>query len=572
MSLKGIVVSDFTIDNFASYLNNSQDCPLVKAEVSPFGQVFQVLMQKDLECWKKNNHFAVIWTRPESVIKSFQKILMHESFSVENIMLEVDEYAKAILDVCNRVKYVFLPSWVCPTYHRNFGLLDMKKNIGMTNVLMQINLRLSENFANVSNIHLLNTQKWIEKSKQTAFNPKLWYMGKIAFGNEVFSYAAKDLKAALRAVEGQSRKLIVLDLDDTLWGGVVGDLGWENITLGGHDPFGEAYLDFQKALKSLANRGILLAIVSKNNEEVALEAIKKHPEMVLGIDDFVAWKINWEDKAKNIAELVSDLGLGLQSVVFIDNSPFERARIKEELPEIFVPDWPQNAMLYKSSLLDLSCFDTTAITQEDLKRSKMYVTDEKRKSLKQEVGSLDEWLRKLNIIVKVEDLNETNLARTTQLFNKTNQVNLTTRRMSQEDLMAFARKDNCKLFVFRVFDKFGDYGLTGIVGIEAENNMGKVTDFVLSCRVMGRKVEEVMLYVIIQQAKSLGLEQVCAEYKPTAKNKPCLDFWKKSGFSYNEADFVFYWSTKKPYIPNDSIKIEENICYENYGHTAKGHK
>src|SRR6185436_3816247 len=206
------------------------------------------------------------------------------------------------------------------------GILNLKPGIGPAYALMRMNARLAEAVDNAPAIHLLDAGRWVAQAGRSATSPKLWHLGKIAFGPDVFRQAAADIKAGLRGIGGQARKLVVLDLDDTLWGGIVGDLGWEGLNLGGHSPVGESFVAFQRALKRLINRGIVLALVSKNTEAIALEAIDRHPEMVLRRDDFVAWRINWEDKAQNIASLVSELNLGLESVVFIDDNPAERAR------------------------------------------------------------------------------------------------------------------------------------------------------------------------------------------------------------------------------------------------------
>ncbi len=551
-----ILISDFNINIFSGFLNNDRGFPSVETTVAPFGQVMPVLMQSHLECWRGKFDFAVVWAQPERVIESFNHTLNYKNVSIEEILEEVDRYSSLILNIRDRVKSIFVPTWVFPSYHRGFGMLDMKTDVGISNILMRMNLKLSENLGKASNIYLLNTQKWVEVAGKNAFNPKLWYMGKIAFANQVFIEAVQDIKSALRGISGNFRKLIILDLDDTLWGGIVGDVGWENIKLGGHDHIGEAYADFQRALKSLTNRGILLGIVSKNEEAIALETINKNPEMVLQLDDFLGWRINWQDKAQNIVDLVSDLNLGLQSVVYIDDNPVERARVKEALPEVFVPEWPEDKMLYKSALLGQRCFDIPSITEEDLKRGKMYASERKRKDLKIKVGSFDEWLKSLKIKVKVEGLNDTNLQRTTQLLNKTNQMNLSTRRMTESELLNWARRDNHNLWTFCASDKFGDSGLTGIVGVKVKNKTGRIVDFVLSCRVMGRKVEESMLYTVVKYARSVGLNEVYAKYVPTPKNKPCLEFWKKSGFMHNKKDSFFKWKTNKAYPIPECIQIE----------------
>ncbi len=377
-NFRSVLISDFNVEIFSGYLSNDEALPEVDTTIAPFGQVIPLLMQEDLEYWQGGFDFTVIWTRPEAVIESFSDLLAYTNPSIKDILNEVDQFASLLLNISDKIQTVFVPTWTLPPYMRGFGMLDMKMDTGIANILMQMNLRLSEKISSSSNIFLLDVQKWIPPAGKYAYNPKLWYRGKIAFGNEVYKEAVRDIKSALAGIQGHSKKLIILDLDNTLWGGVVGDMGWENVVLGGHDPSGEAYVDFQAALKSLTNRGILLGIVSKNEESTALEAIKSHPEMVLKLEDFAGWKINWQDKAQNIIDLVSDLNLGLQSAVFIDDNPVEQARVRETLSEVLVPEWPADSLLYKSSLLGLRCFDIPSISKEDTERTKMYANEQKR--------------------------------------------------------------------------------------------------------------------------------------------------------------------------------------------------
>jgi len=363
----------------------------------------------------------------------------------------------------------------------------------------------------------------------------------------VLAEAARDIKAAVRGLTGQARKLVVVDLDDTLWGGIVGDAGWENLRLGGHDAVGEAFVDFQKALKQLTRRGVVLGIASKNTESVALEAMRNHPAMVLRPDDFVGWRINWGDKARNIADLAAELNLGLQSVVFLDDNPVERARVREALPEVFVPDWPEDELLYPSALLALRCFDAPAVSREDAERTRLYASDREREALKRDVGSLDEWLAGLDIRVRVEPLGPANVARVTQLFNKTNQMNLTTRRLTEHELAEWAGEPGRALWAVTVADRFGEAGLTGILGLQASGGRCHVVDFILSCRVMGRRIEETMAHLAVAWARERGLGVVEAAYVATAKNRPCHDFWKGSGFAADADATRFTWGAERPY-------------------------
>ncbi|UCD79425.1 MAG: HAD-IIIC family phosphatase [Desulfobacterales bacterium] len=553
-----VLVSDFNLQNFAGYVANDPEFPGIQPITAPFGQPVATLLNRELACWQNEPDVAVIWTRPQSVVPAFQALLFYEQVPLQKVLQQVDEYCSLLVNMSERVKYAFVPSWVLASYRSVFGVLDMQTEIGLTNTIMRMNLRLVENLSKAANIYVLNVQHWIAQAGVQAFSPKLWYLGKIPFGNEVFKAAARDIKAALRGMLGYARKLIIVDLDDTLWGGIVGDTGWENLALGGHHHIGEAFADFQHALKSMQNRGILLAIVSKNEEQIALEAIEKHPEMVLKLEDFAGWRINWQDKAQNIIDLLTELNLGPQSAVFIDDNPAERARIKESLPEVLVPDWPEDPLFYPATLLSLRCFELPSLSGEDLVRTTMYLSENKRRELKKTVSSLEEWLSRLAIRVRVEELHPANLQRATQLLNKTNQMNLSTRRMSEAEFMAWAEQEHHRLWTLRVSDKFGDAGLTGIVSLEIQEQSAQIVDFILSCRVLGRKIEETMLAIAIQHAQALGIENVFARYIPTAKNKPCLDFFTSLAPEFQQQGDCFVRCGKQPFPVPEHIEIITN--------------
>jgi FkbH-like protein len=549
------LVSDFNLQNFAGYVANDPEFPGIQPISAPFGQPAAALIDRDLPCWQNSPDVAVIWTQPQAVVPAFKALLNFKQVVLQKVLQEVDEYCALLANMSARVRFAVVPCWVLPSYRSVFGVIDMQTEIGLTNTLMRMNLRLAENLEKAANIYVLNTQRWIAQAGGQAFSPKLWYLGKIPFGNEVFKAAVREIKAALRGMLGYSRKLIIVDLDDTLWGGIVGDAGWENLVLGGHHHIGEAYVDFQQALKSMQNRGILLAIVSKNEEQVALEAIKKHPEMVLKLEDFAGRRINWQDKVQNIIDVLTELNLGPQAAVFIDDSPIERARVKESLPEVLVPDWPEDPLFYPATLLSLQCFEMPSLSREDLTRTTMYLTENKRRELKKTVSSLEEWLARLSIRAQVEELHPANLPRATQLLNKTNQMNLSTRRMSEAELMAWAEQDLHRLWTIRVSDKFGDAGLTGIVSLEIQNRSAQIVDFILSCRVLGRKIEETLLATAIHHAQALGVEEVYARYIPTAKNKPCLDFFKSLAPRFQQRGDCFVRERKLPFPVPEHIEL-----------------
>ena len=553
--LQGLLITDFTPDVLANYLNNMDGLPELEVSAAPFNQVMPVLMNPDDPSYREKD-FLLVWTQPDRLFDSFRRFLAFEDVSVEDILREVDDFCLLLKPWVKKGVNIFIATWMVPPYQHKVNILqDTKKQRGLSYCLMKMNARLIEQVADSGSIHVFNAALWIETVGRNAFNPKLWYMGKIPFDPLVFKEAASDVKAALRGIMGLNRKLIVCDLDDTLWGGIVGDDGWENLCLGGHDPIGEAFVDFQYGLKLLKQQGILLGIVSKNEESVAFEAIRRHPEMVLKEKDFAGWKVNWNDKAQNIVDLVAELNLGFQSVVFIDDNPVERARIKETLPEVLVPDWPQDKLLYRKTLQSLACFDNPNITAEDLKRSEMYTQEQSRKASLTQIGSMDEWLKSLDIKVKVSLLAKEDRARTAQLLNKTNQMNLTTRRIPEAELVQWADAPSRELWTFRVSDKFGDSGLTGILSVEIDGSVARIVDFILSCRVFGRKIEDLMFYIAYSYAKKCKTTELRAKYLPTAKNKPCLEFLQRLGLKEPEPH-LYVWDMNQDYgIPQQLTMV-----------------
>jgi FkbH-like protein len=551
-TLDVLLVSDFTCDLFAGYLENGEELPKVKTKTSGYGQVMSVLAS-DAPAEGSKPDVAIVWTRPEAVIPSFARMMRFEAVTTDELLADVRAFGAAIQRFSDKAQTILVPSWVLPS-RRPYGLLEMKPGRGIAHALIQMNLALCS-MLDEKGIFVLQTERWLG-SGAGAFSAKRWYMGKVPFENSVFRDAARDIKACLRGLYGQGRKLVVVDLDDTLWGGIVGDDGWENLQLGGHDAGGEALVDFQHALKALTRRGILLAIVSKNTESVALEAINSHPEMVLKVTDFAAWRINWQDKARNIADLVEELNLGLQSVVFIDDNPLERARVRETLPEVLVPEWPVDKTQYCSALSGLDCFETAQISEEDRQRSQMYATERERQSLRSEVGSIEEWLLSLGTTVTAEPLNDANAKRTVQLLNKTNQINLRTRRMAESDLASWAAKEGRCVWAFSVRDRFGAAGLTGIVSVSIQGTTAAIEDFVLSCRVMSRRVEETMLHTAARFARDAGANTLVAGYIATAKNAPCLEFLQRSGMQADASGHAFTWDLASDYPLPPSVTVE----------------
>ena len=553
---KGLVLSDFNSGNLAAYLSNDDEPPIVELSSAPYGQVETLLMDPSHPVWQTELDFVIVWTRPESVLGSFRDVLDYREVSAQQLIREVDEFAALLSALGRPARTVFVASWTLPPYLRGLGLLDLKSPLGIRGQLLAANARLVQRLQPEPSIFVFDAERWMSSAGRAPFHDRLWYAGKIPYANEVFIEACGDFKAALRALSGRTRKLLVLDLDGTLWGGLVGEDGWEALRLGGHDPEGEAFVDFQRELERLKRRGVLLAIASKNDEATALEALERHPEMILRPRDFVARRINWRDKAENIAEMVEELNLGLDSVVFIDDQPAERARVREAFPEIYVPEWPPDVLAFRKALLSLRCFDAAVSSAEDLRRTALYQDESERQKLKGRAGSLTEWLDSLAIRVQIEELGPPNVKRATQLLNKTNQMNLSTRRMSEAELLLWAQQAGHKLWTFRLQDRLGDAGLIGLASFEAVDvSSARLIDFVLSCRVFGRKIEETMVATVIRDLHGAGFRTLSARYLRTEKNAPCLEFLKVSGFR-TEDECLFSWDLSSEYALPKFIQVD----------------
>tara|TARA_B100000989_G_C19518918_1_gene463108 strand:- start:90 stop:1793 length:1704 start_codon:yes stop_codon:yes gene_type:complete len=552
------IISDYNVDNLVALFNNDHNLPACHAKSTPYGQVQQSLISNSEEIWSEETSATIIWTSLETVSPSFKLLTMNSSTSLDEIENDLKEYCDLIIGSSKKTKNIFIPFWINVFSHRGVGPYDFIPGKGISGTILYANNFIRNYLKDFKNIFFFNTESWISAGRYDHKSEKLWYMSKTLYSKETYQAAISNFKSTIRSLKGEVRKLLVLDLDNTLWGGIVGDDGYKNLNIGGHNPIGEAFADFQRSILALKNKGILLAICSKNDEKIALHALENNNEMILKINDFSSWQINWDDKAKNMQKITEDLNLGLQSAVFLDDSPFERGIVREMLPEVFVPEMPQNPYDYRKFLSQLDCFDVADISDEDRARSENYKLEKERKKINHESDSFETWINKLELKVNVENLNENNIKRATQLLNKTNQMNLRTRRLSENELISWDSKKTNQFWCFNVSDRFGEYGLTGLFGATIEGDSASVTDFVLSCRVMGRGVENAMLGFIFQQIKRDFPEvtSIVFIHKETEKNQPIFEYLLNSALT-NQSDSIstFIWNFDKNFITLPSIQV-----------------
>lgn len=423
--------------------------------------------------------------------------------------------------------------------HPALGIADWRDDLGQSEMFAHINARLAEVArSRYKNVYIVDEDRVQARSgKAEATDPRLWLTARMAWSEKTLSGLAREYIRYLKPHHALSRKCIVLDMDNTLWGGVIGEDGVDGIQLGPDAP-GSAFVAFQRELERLWRRGILLALSSKNNQDDVAPVFEHHSHMVLKPSHFAAQRINWLPKAQNIREIAQELNIGLDSLVFLDDNPVERAKVRAELPQVLTPELPTDPAYYRQALLDLDVFETLVVTEEDRHRNRLYADQKARRDFESQLttasGSLEDYLTLLDMVVEIEPVNPGSLPRVAQLTNKTNQFNLTTRRYSEariDEMMA----RGCEAYTTRVTDRFGDNGIVGVAIIGPGTQFGwEIDTLLLSCRVMGRGIETALLAFLADRVREQGGTSICGWFLPTAKNSPVKDLYQQHAFTLIE--------------------------------------
>lgn len=367
--------------------------------------------------------------------------------------------------------------------------------------------------------------------RSTFADPKLYYVAKMPISLAALPAAAKLVVDVVRSLQGAVKKCLVLDLDNTLWGGVIGDDGLSGIQIGELGT-GHAFSDFQKWLKELKNRGILLTVCSKNNEDTAEEPFEKHPEMVLRLEDFSMFVANWEDKARNIRTIQQSLNIGMDSMVFLDDNPFERELVRTMIPEITVPELPEDPALYLQYLRGLDLFETASYSREDAGRTEQYREKAQRAAFEAAFQSYDDYLEALQMRASAAAFDPFHYPRIAQLTQRSNQFNLRTVRYTEAEIEALAQDDSRIGLYFTLKDKFGDHGLISVVVLEKQpEDTLFISEWLMSCRVLKRGMEAFIVDKILSVAAQQGFRRVVGEYIPTPKNAMVKDLYEQLGFA-----------------------------------------
>lgn len=472
---------------------------------------------------------------------------------------------KRVADFVNLVKTfknrtgskLVLTNCSIPTYSP-YGICEVRTEYGLKEMVYDFNARLADAFRSDPQVFLFDFNSFVSKYGEiNVLDYRQFLVGDIKVSLSYIPHLAGELMGYIKADLGVNRKCIVLDLDNTLWGGIIGEDGFDRIDLSLKPP-GMAFMEFQRVLLALYQRGVILAINSRNNEDEALRAIRDHPFMVLREEHFATMKINWSDKISNMKEIAQELNIGLDSIVFFDDDPINRELMSKAIPQIKTVDLPDDPSLYASTLMQINDFNTLVMTNEDRNRGEMYRQEHKRTELKRSSSNLEDFLKQLEIRVTMKKANNFTIPRIAQLTLKTNQFNLTTRRYQEEDVETLAQDHTKLIGCAQTQDKFGDNGITGVY-IVNKNHVDKewfIDTFLLSCRVMGRGIEDAMMGYILSKAKEEGVTKVKAEFIPTKKNKPCEQLLPNFGFKKEGEQWVYTYSV--PIKQTNHVELNED--------------
>lgn len=389
---------------------------------------------------------------------------------------------------------------------------------------------------NYKNIFLLDLKSIVDiYGRKMIYSNKLWYLASIRYSSKGEKIIVGELNRLIDICNKPRKKCVVLDLDNTLWGGVIGEAGIDGIELS-NNKSGARYRDFQKVLMEMKKMGVMLAICSKNNYEDAIEAINNHPDMILREGDFVSIKINWDIKSENIIKISNELNIGLDSMVFIDDSPNERELVKSAIQDIIVPDFPDDTIDLCDFIIDIykKYFYKLNFSDEDLIKTNLYLQNRRRDEEKNCYKSYEDFLKELKTKIYIWEAKQEDLNRVYDLISKTNQFNLTTIRYTEQELSDFIESNNYLVYVGAVEDKFGYSGKVCVAIIELKDNIAIVNTFLMSCRVMGRQIENQFIGYIEESLKLKGIKTIYTLYKKTKKNKPVEMLYENLGYILTE--------------------------------------
>ena len=450
---------------------------------------------------------------------------------------------------------------IAPPPESLFGSLDAALPGTLRHLIQEVNRGLAASLAGSPDVLLDVATMAATVGLAEWHDLTLWNMAKVPFSGTFLPLYADHVCRMIAALRGKSRRCLILDLDNTVWGGVIGDDGLEGILIGQGDATGEAHLNVQETALALRGRGIVLAVSSKNHDEFARLPFQKHDEMLLREDHIAVFQANWNDKATNIAAIAKELELGLDAMVFLDDNPAERGLVRRILPRVAVPELPDDPAQYARTLLASGYFEAIAFSAEDRSRADFYQDNAKRVALQKQAGDVEGYLASLDMVITFQPFDAIGRARIAQLISKSNQFNLQTKRYSEAEVAAVEADPSCFTLQIRLADTFGDNGMICVIVCRAladDPAAWEIDTWLMSCRVLGRKVEQMTLAEILWEASARGIQRLVGIYRPTARNRLVEDHYRKLGFAHigSESDGTTIWSLDVATAEVQSVPME----------------
>jgi FkbH-like protein len=504
-----------------------------RCQFGAYDTVFQEAVGGEKELLNEKTDCVLVFLKLETL--SWDLARNFAGLSPEQVEAEKERIKDFIANVLGGIRrqtlaMILWHGFELPLYPA-LGIVDYQGRLGQTSLVNELNECLRDALQLQKNAYFVDLNVCqLRVGAKNFYDARYWHIGKAPYSREGLQEIAKEVFKYIRPLKGKNKKCLVLDCDNILWGGTIGEDGLEGIKLGKTHP-GSAYYEFQQEILNLYNRGIILALCSKNNEEDVWDVFRQNPEMVLQMEHIATAQINWRDKAANLRQIAVDLNIGLDSIVFVDDSDFEINLIRQVLPEVEVLQLPENrAVEYRDILAACGWFDSLSLSREDTQRGAMYKAEAARKKLWIEATDLESYYGSLEMVLEIRFADEFSIPRIAQLTQKTNQFNLTTRRYSDADIKHFSDSGSADVIYLRLRDRFGDSGIVGICLLKYEAEKAIFDSFLLSCRVLGRSVEDAFLIQCLKLAKLRGSKLAIGEYWPTAKNDQVKDFYQKRDF------------------------------------------
>lgn len=499
---------------------------------SDFNQMERQVFDPTSELYVFKPEIVILFQSSHQALGKYNKLILqeHRSFADKELEL-IENFNKALTTQLNaKIIYFNYPE----INDSVFGQFANKIESSFLFQLRKLNYELMAFASRNANFYLCDISSIQNHfGKMALFQASIYVNTEIALSLDILPEVAFKTLDIINAIYGKSKKCIILDLDNTMWGGIIGDDGIENIQIGSLG-IGKSFTEFQYWIKKLKNRGIILAVCSKNTESVAKEPFEKHPDMILHLNDITVFVANWQNKADNIRQIQSVLNIGFDSMVFLDDNPFERNMVRDNIPEICVPELPDDSADFLEYLYPLNLFETASFSNEDVERTKLYQIETQRKIVQQNFINENDFLKSLNMISIVEPFNKFNTPRVAQLSQRSNQFNLRTVRYTEADIELLALSAHYCTFAFTLQDKFGDNGLICAIILRKENTQYLFIDtWFMSCRVLKRGMENFVLNTIATFAKNNGFVTLKGEYVPTSKNEMVKDHYPDLGFQRN---------------------------------------